>query len=175
MSAENRKDAALLLALSENGRPVEVMAQFLASYQISGELDTATFISYIAAVLERTDELISGPGQVWPGLLPGPATDLPQVSIGASERTLTPSEWDKLERCERPLYSTDPGGHAYTDVMRREDSQDAAAMWDETYPNVDATTFDEMDRMGDRLEWETARRVARMLLIRAFGVESLLK
>ena len=63
-----------MLQLAEQGRPVEQCAQFLASYIVSGDLDTSTSFSFLSAVLARTDELLNEQILIWDGLLPGAIT-----------------------------------------------------------------------------------------------------
>jgi len=71
MNKEDYKAAFLILEAAEQGRPVEFAAQFLASYIVSGDINTSTSLSFLSAVLQRTDELMSDERLIWESLLPG--------------------------------------------------------------------------------------------------------
>lgn len=82
MTEDNAKAAFLILEAAEQGRPTEFVAQFLASYILSGELNTEEALSFMADVLQRTCDLLHVPTAIWDGLLPGgPGPDLPFMIV----------------------------------------------------------------------------------------------
>lgn len=60
-----------ILQLSEQGRFVEVLAQMIASYFHSGDVDGGEVMSTLNDLTTRMFDLILGPHQIWRGLLPG--------------------------------------------------------------------------------------------------------
>ena len=76
-------------------------------------------------------------------------------------RILTYTEWKALEDAERPIYASEQGIHAVTEVSYREDSADIAGMWDQAYSVVESLIgFD--DDLADEAAAvaEVARRIA---------------
>jgi hypothetical protein len=73
MSNANKIGAYHLLQLAEQGRPVETVAQFLASMWVSGDLTPYYIYNDVKKIAERTTFLMSPRGQceIWPGLTPG--------------------------------------------------------------------------------------------------------
>lgn len=87
---------------------------------------------------------------------------------------LSVSQWAALEKAERPFYTGGGGGHAYTDVMGREDDDGFAyAIWWQCQSGVemelDTGTPDHV------LEARTAKRVAQVLAMMTFGPEILFR
>ena len=69
----DQRDAMLLLAIADSGRAHEVLAQFIASYIVSGDVSNDNALQEGIAVMVRVFELMNGEGQmkIWPELLPG--------------------------------------------------------------------------------------------------------
>lgn len=84
-----------MLQLAEQGRPVEVAAQYIASWFLSGELTGADIVDELDKIRERTMDLMLNPQNVWDGLLPGG----PQGEyIGDLLTTIGMDYFGKLER-----------------------------------------------------------------------------
>lgn len=81
-------------------------------------------------------------------------------------RILTEGEWALLEAAEAPLYPPHSGCFAHTDVMPREESEIAGALWAYAETGAEATCEDEAD-----VPRETAQRVADAFACLAFGRE----
>lgn len=71
MNKEDAKAAFLILESTEQGRPVEFLAQYIASYIVSGELNGEEVIEFVNKTFGRTLDLISDPAEIWMPLLPG--------------------------------------------------------------------------------------------------------
>lgn len=71
MKTADFKDAFLILETGESGRPVEFLAQYIASYLYAGELDLTTGFSFLSAILQRVDELLNDDAKIWAPLVPG--------------------------------------------------------------------------------------------------------
>src|SRR4051812_40176970 len=89
MAAERADNLAafLLLQLSEQGRPVETVAQFIAGWYLTGELTAEQIVDESDDIKERVLDLMLHPEEVWDGLLVGskvPLVDMFAV-IGMSE------------------------------------------------------------------------------------------
>lgn len=95
--------AWLLLQLAEQGRPVEIASQFLASWLMSSEApagaldDVQGFLNELKQIKERTILLCLDASEIWEGLLPGgPGNSLPMnFNIVSTE------EWAKLHDATR--------------------------------------------------------------------------
>lgn len=71
MSEDDKKAAFLLLELAEQGRPIEVWAQWIASYIRSGGDDEGVMLTdYLSNIFARTTELLNQENLIWNGLLP---------------------------------------------------------------------------------------------------------
>jgi len=68
----NQRDAHLLMALADSGRPVEIVAQFIASYIESAGMSSVDALSEIISIAERVIHLIDHQNLIWPELMPGP-------------------------------------------------------------------------------------------------------
>lgn len=84
----NRKDAALLMALSESGRPVEVLAQFMASYIDCSGMGWPDIWHEFGQVFDRVRELLDKPNLIWPELMPGPGGESYPVVLIVEEGEL---------------------------------------------------------------------------------------
>lgn len=71
MTKDDVKAAFLMLEMSEQGRPVEIASQYVASYIHSGGLDADEIRSFVGQIFARTSELLADPAEIWDGLLPG--------------------------------------------------------------------------------------------------------
>lgn len=72
MRVEDKAAEFLLLRLAEQGRPVEVVAQFIASYVVSAEgNDGRELMKLLWMVFARIETLLGDNSDIWPGLLPG--------------------------------------------------------------------------------------------------------
>lgn len=93
--------AWLILQLAEQGRPHEVVAQFMASWLMSSDLDQAEISGWRLdwqRVQDRAFELCLDPSEIWDGLLPGgPNNGLPPFEI------IDGNEWAKLHDAQRKL------------------------------------------------------------------------
>jgi len=68
----NQRDAHLLMTLADSGRPVEIVAQFIASYIESAGMSSVDALSEIISIAERVIHLIDHQELIWPELMPGP-------------------------------------------------------------------------------------------------------
>jgi hypothetical protein len=93
-------------------------------------------------------------------------------------RVLDEHEWKALQKAESKLLTEAPpyGPYGYTDVFSREDSHVAGMLWDYTQPNVENIPYtSEQPHPDNWIEAQTARRVARALLLCVSGEEALLR
>lgn len=90
--------AFLLLQLSEQGRPVETVAQFIASWWLSGDLDSEAIVDEGHEIRERVIQLMLHPEEVWDGLLVG--SQVPLVDMFA---VIGMSEFGEIESHSRML------------------------------------------------------------------------
>jgi hypothetical protein len=90
------------------------------------------------------------------------------------EHLLTTYQWELLEIAEKPLYTGDPGCHAYTDVMSRDDGGLAADIWEQCRWGIEAMHPDHATD-STFVQQMIARRVARALALMSFGEEFLLR
>lgn len=98
-----------LLQLSEQGRPHEIAAQFLASWMMSSEpsLDEISgFHADIVIIRNRMEYLCLNPQDIWEGLLPG------GPGKGEMFVTVEAEEWARLQALEQKPDPVDP--FAYT-------------------------------------------------------------
>ena len=167
-----------LLQLAEQGRPTEIFAQHLASMAVSGDLNPLEITIEIAQVVERTAKLLNRNSEIWPGLLPGGGDpqDAEIMQPDIEQPTLDPEQWKALEKAEAKLYQ-DNWGHAYTAIVRREESSDAHMMWTLAQNPVDDQLDGEAHEfVSDELRnARIAGRVARALGLLNFGPEWLLR
>jgi hypothetical protein len=170
-----------ILQLAQQGRNIEITAQNLASILWCTSTSVEEFASELAAIIKRVGELTSDSSLVWPGLLPGipnnlddmisePDLEKPYLSLG---------QWAALVRMEERLYHGEYGAHAYTSIVRREESHDAARMWSIAQNPVDDaldTEYSDPQDIPDRIrDNRIARRVAQSLALLNFGADFLLK
>lgn len=83
------------------------------------------------------------------------------------------SQWDALEKAEKPLYEKHEGVHAFTDVNVNEGHELLHFMWEHAeiqvqaqYPEWPFSAITE-----EEIEAEVAKRVANALAVLAFGIE----
>lgn len=95
---------------------------------------------------------------------------------------LPTDQWAALEAAERRIYKGDPGSHGYTDVMPNDGDEHLNWLWEHSQMYViEDYRVSEMRDRGAKHEtivrWimhETARRVAQVWAITAFGAEILI-
>lgn len=87
---------------------------------------------------------------------------------------LSESQWAALEKAERPYYTNGGGGHAYTDVLCRQDDDGwIYSIWWQCQAGVES---DGDIGLPDRaLEARVAKRVAQALAVMSFGPEFLIR
>lgn len=117
MDDTDRRDTWLMLQLAESGRPVEQIAQFLASMFISADMSRSTMLDEIKMIAERTVELMENERMIWNGLLPGPPGSVVDDYV-----MMTMEEFGKLERAHR-TEALPPDEHFYSFSIWRDNDE----------------------------------------------------